>query len=777
MNPTLQLEEAVQTYDPPKLLVEWSSPWHEFATSIRPGLARSTARLAGETPFGLIPGRIMLLACAIEAFLIFVAIVLPTKIQQLRPQVVPRIGSHDIIYYSGDELPRTEDLGGAQAGTSGKSGGKEAHHRTQTIKVARGHSLIEKVVDAPNLKLQSSRDAVANLLAIRPNPGPPPTEGLRASRNLPSLTPTLIAPAPEVIRDYTRNRNSLGAVIPPAPSISRESRSLPSLNSTVIAPAPEVSHSRLVAPALNTSIIAPAPDVSHERSRSAQSLATNVIPPAPGTVSGDVSRTPVQMTNPAVVPPPISAPERETGRAARLTVPAPSVIAPPPTADMSRDLRRLAGSGGSVPSQTVVPPPPTTNGGSFMGSLIGKIFGPTEVVPPPTTSNGSDSRTATLNQNVVPPPAAVASGTSGSSRGTSRNTTLNTSVVPPPPSTGGTSRSAGSASGRESGTLLASNVIPPPPSVANAGASSGQGNRGNGRGAPLDVGSVAAPPAAGGSGGSTAAVISTQPGNKIGLPNNGAAGSLAMSPGGADKPGLGGAGGGSGISHGKESGSSVTGAGPGAAKTGSERGSDPNAHNGISPTPGRGGAGSGTSGTPPAPGVSVAGGSSIVTVTIGSDVGSGGMNLPGRSSVHERQDLRVSIQSTSSSGGAFDFYHLLPGATHTFYIENSPLPAVMTYSDPVPASASHPYSGALTDPAPIHNNLPAGLPRAPLAIYCTLDASGNLKNLRVIQAGPPDMTAKVMAALPSWKFSPAMVGNQPVEVNAILGFNIDTNDR
>jgi hypothetical protein len=34
-----------------------------------------------------------------------------------------------------------------------------------------------------------------------------------------------------------------------------------------------------------------------------------------------------------------------------------------------------------------------------------------------------------------------------------------------------------------------------------------------------------------------------------------------------------------------------------------------------------------------------------------------------------------------------------------------------------------------------------------------------------------------MAALPSWKFRPAMRGNQPVEVNALLGFGIDTNDR
>ena len=58
-----------------------------------------------------------------------------------------------------------------------------------------------------------------------------------------------------------------------------------------------------------------------------------------------------------------------------------------------------------------------------------------------------------------------------------------------------------------------------------------------------------------------------------------------------------------------------------------------------------------------------------------------------------------------------------------------------------------------------------------------LDVSGNLKNLQVLEPGPASMTAKIIAALPSWKFRPAMRGQQPVEVNAILGFGIDTNDR
>ena len=208
MSETLQLEGEVQLHDAPKLLVEWSSPWHEFITSIRPALARSSARLAGEAPFGMLPGRGLLLACLIEVFLIFIVIVLPVKIAQLRPYVAPTLSSHDVIYYSGDELPRTEDLGGAQAGTTGRAGGEEAHHRTQTIKIARGGSLVPRVVDAPNLKLPSSRDAVTNLLAVNPNPGPPPSEGLRSTRTSPNFATNVVAPARSSVFQFVPSRSN-----------------------------------------------------------------------------------------------------------------------------------------------------------------------------------------------------------------------------------------------------------------------------------------------------------------------------------------------------------------------------------------------------------------------------------------------------------------------------------------------------------------------------------------------------------------------------------------
>jgi hypothetical protein len=258
------------------------------------------------------------------------------------------------------------------------------------------------------------------------------------------------------------------------------------------------------------------------------------------------------------------------------------------------------------------------------------------------------------------------------------------------------------------------------------------------------------------------------------MPLGANAGSLALSPAGGDKPGVGGSGGGSGIGHGEGSGSGLIGEGPGAAKAGTGRGSDPSARGGISPTPGPGGAGSAVSGTPAAPGVSVSGGSSIVTLpSFGSD-GTADPNFPGRSSVKQQQGPAITVQATSRSGGAFNYYDKLPGDNYTIYLDTSIGTVVMQFADA--ASVTHSYAGSLTSPVQLRTDLPAGLPRSRFEISCILDASGNLKNVRVIVPGSAAMTAKVLAALPSWKFRPAMRGNQPVEVNAILGFGTDTND-
>jgi len=825
-------------HNEPRLLVEWSPRWRDFVTSLGPALARSESRLAGEAPFGLLPMRIMMPSYLLEAFLIFAAIVVPAKVAELRPYVAPRLTSHDVIYYTGDELPRTQDRGGAQSGTHGRAGGDEAHHRTQTIRIARGGSLSASVVDAPNLKLPVTHDAVANLLAIQPNPGPPPVEGLRSSRRTPSLS-AIVAPAPNAIRDYTRNGIALNAVVPPTPNFSRDQPlTAPTLNTNVIPPAPNVSGHALVAPrlapaiiapapsvannrtrtsaSLNTTVIAPAPNAQRDQGRSAPLLASNVVPPAPGGITREISSSSIKMSDTAVVPPPASAPERASAHNSAVTLPAPSVIAPPPATEVSEDMRHPASGSARDPFSNVVPPPPSQpSSGSFMSSLIGKIFGTTQVVAPPPSVNSDSARggNATLAANVVPPPPSVTSSANGGNPHGVRNgsgSSLGSNVIAPPPSSGisggqgarsmnpaaapslgppsvvppppaisgpggGTGKTGGGA-GSPNGTLLANNVVPPPPSVGGGSAANGNGlgRSGAGNGRPLDVGSAAAPPVTGGSG-DNGAVMTSQPGPKLGIPSNGGTGALALSPAGGNKPGLGGSGGGSSIGRGDGPGSGMEGAGTGAGKSGPGRGSDPTARGGISPTAGPGGAGSATSGNPPIPGVDISGGSSVVTLpSFGSDPPANDPSSPHSSSLKQQQSFDVEIVATASSGGPFEAYkQMLKGVAHGIYPPtSSSTSAVMQYAD-----ESGVVAGELAPPQSIRTSLPDGLPHARLVVKCTLDASGNLRNFHVLEPGPAQMTANVLAALRNWKFRPAMRGDQPIEVTAILGFNIDTNDR
>jgi TonB family protein len=253
-----------------------------------------------------------------------------------------------------------------------------------------------------------------------------------------------------------------------------------------------------------------------------------------------------------------------------------------------------------------------------------------------------------------------------------------------------------------------------------------------------------------------------------------------MSPSGGNKPGLGGTGGGSSIGHGNGPGSGISGSGTGAANAGAGHGSDPNARGGISPANGPGGAGNIPSGNPAVPGVDISGGSNIVTLpSFGADGGGSDPSTAtgGRSPLKPHKNtLAVTVVATANSGGAFEPYkNLLRGEKYITYLDTTLGTVVMEFADE--SETSHGFGRTLTGPAAISSDLPEGLPRARMIVACTLDASGNVKNPHVLEPGPAQMTAKILAALRSWKFQPAMRNNQPVEVTAILGFGIDTNDR
>lgn len=693
-----------------KLLIEWSSPWQEFRTAIGPALQRSPQRLAGEARTGLVPYRGMFASWIIEATVLALGILLSQKLASLRPYEPPSMPKYDVIYFSGEELPRTEDAGGAQAGRSGRAGGHQAHHRTQTIRVARGESLREKVVDAPKLKLPHSDSAVANLLAFKPIPGPAPAEGLRSSLRAPTLDESVVAPAPDV-------RNS--------------KQRTPMLNANVVPPTPEAQREKMrIAPPLNAAIVPPSPSAPHR----------DIFVPVPGSQAV------------AVIPPPVSAPEQATNLHSQLTLPAPSVIAPPPT-QVARDIKPNGpGFGAGVMQSQVVPPPASVADAANAHRSFNGV-GNAAVVPPPVQLNGA----VTGNR------AVAGLG--------------NANVVPPPVQVGGGSLSRPTMTGLGGGTT----VVPPPPSATSGGSLSGmgRGNRGAGLGGPMDAGSVSAPPSNnGGSGRGTGVVVSSQPGPKIGVPGNAGTGSLAMSPSGGDKPGLGGSGGGASIGRGAGPGSGLSGEGSGAAKAdatknGSGLGAETMARGGISPYPGPGGAGNGTTGKPPMPGVSVSGGSNIVTLpSFGAD--GAGPNAVGRSSVgKDPVGPGITVVGSSRSGGAFNSYGALKGdKVYTIYIDTALGTAEMEYTDP--SSAAHPYAEDLVAPQPMRADLPANLKPSRLMISCTLDRSGTLRNLLVMDSASGVMTAKVLAALTNWKFRPAFRGDEPIEVTAILGFDIDT---
>jgi hypothetical protein len=664
--------------------------------------------LAGEAPIGMFPYRGMLACWLLECLVLIAAIVLPERVASLQPYQPPPLPTWDVIYYYGDELPQTQDSGGAEAGKSGRAGGQEAHHRTQVIRVARGDRPNEKVVDAPKLDLPHSDSSVANLLAFKPLPGPPPAEGLRSALVTPALANAVVPPAPELNSAASRKQNDLVASIVP--------------------PAPEVSHPNTrITPLLSASVVAPAPSITRDKMRSGDSINPSVIAPAPRDAPRDLasSRSPLTQTT-DVVAPPVSAPPRDVSTSSRLSLPAPAVVAPAPS-QVSRDLNSWGSTATGNLRTNPVPPPPSTMGGG--GSLARGGVG-------------------TFTQHVVPPPV------SGTEQGL-----------------------GGTKSGRAGGTLLDSaDVVPPPPSLGGGKAlsGSGRGSKGAGAGGPLDLGSSIAPPTHGGEGASgSAVVVSSQPGGKVGVPNSSGGGAIAMSPSGTAKTGLGGSGGGAGIGKGNGPGSGMAGEASGAGKEGTGRGSDPSARGGISPYPGKGGTGSDANGAPAMPGVSVQGGTTTITLpSFGAPGGDAPASGPGRSSTNGHKGSPVTVKGTSRSGGGFGRYGHLPGDNYSIYIDTSLGMAVMQFADA--ASVAHPYSEDLTAPEPIRIDLPEGLRQTHVVFACILDRSGVLKDIRVTEPGAAETTSKVLVALRNWKFRPAFHGSEPVEVNVMLGFGVDT---
>ncbi len=82
-------ESVTQWPEPPRLLVEWSSPWEEFKSALGPALARPPKRLAGEAPTGMFPYRGMLVCWLLECLLLIAIIVIPERFSSLQTLTPP----------------------------------------------------------------------------------------------------------------------------------------------------------------------------------------------------------------------------------------------------------------------------------------------------------------------------------------------------------------------------------------------------------------------------------------------------------------------------------------------------------------------------------------------------------------------------------------------------------------------------------------------------------------------------------------------------------------
>jgi hypothetical protein len=150
-------------------------------------------------------------------------------------------------------------------------------------------------------------------------------------------------------------------------------------------------------------------------------------------------------------------------------------------------------------------------------------------------------------------------------------------------------------------------------------------------------------------------------------------------------------------------------------------------------------------------------------------------NSPGNMSRGPREARArpaITIIATARSGGALNAYGSFKGSkVYTIYIETRLGMAVLQYAER--SATARTFEDDLTPPEPLSSDLPPESQRSRLLISCVMDKSGVLKNLRTVETALPE-TDKILGAIEKWRFRPVLRGDEPVEVDVMLGFAMDT---
>lgn len=286
-------------------------------------------------------------------------------------------------------------------------------------------------------------------------------------------------------------------------------------------------------------------------------------------------------------------------------------------------------------------------------------------------------------------------------------------------------------------------------------------------------------------------VVSTQPGDMVAVPADGAPGSLAMSPQGRKQSGSGGEAGTASSARGPDPAAGLSektppGKGPSdnsssAAVAHAESASGPAAGPGISPA---GGSGAAATGAPNlSPGVTVRGDvvsldrfatntsapqTGVISLdSFGPKVPASRSNSPESSTTNPpRKPAPIVVVATGRSGGGLNAYGTFKSHTvYTIYFQTAAGTVTLQFAEHAPSSI---YKGELTPPDAWSTDVPAPHGGSGVVLSCLLDATGHLRDIRVVEgAGPYSQT--VVEAVRTWRFHPALSAGQPVALDALIG--------
>ena len=260
-------------------------------------------------------------------------------------------------------------------------------------------------------------------------------------------------------------------------------------------------------------------------------------------------------------------------------------------------------------------------------------------------------------------------------------------------------------------------------------------------------------------------VISATIGPEVGLPAQAKPGSGRFSPSGGPTPGLGEKGTGTGSSAGSGEGAAVnTLKGPGAAISGNGPGVPSQATKGNSLGVGKGGSGTGEGQNA---GITIRGNTIQLASFAAAEPPLPSVKLP----LGPRKPPSVTIIASSRSGGAVNRYGALPGGkVYTIYLDTPAGTATLEFANA--QASTRGFEEELTAPEPITTDLPLSLRGARILLQCKMDRDGVMHGFRVLESLGNNLAPAVISALENWRFRPVLQRGESVEVDAIIGLNV-----